>query len=145
MTFEEFHLFLLDYSGVTSQVAGNRFRKHPLPLGSIFFQPYQSKADPFIRASSLVTGPAVLSFIALECALISVYFAVKSIIDLAAKNNKEAKKSIAASGELLLAMTGALLAAILSPIINLIDLIGGGINSISAKSSAEIPIAAAAI
>jgi hypothetical protein len=135
MTFEEFHQLLLENSGVTNRVIQNQYNQPSAPASSFFFQPYQSKADPFIRASTLLTGPAVMSFIALESALVVVYFAVKSVVDLAAKKNAEAKKSIVASGEVLLMACGAILAAFLNPIINLIDLIGGGINTLTASNT----------
>lgn len=128
MTFEEFHEFLIVYSGVTNRVVGNLFDNHPKPTTSFFFQPYQSKLDPLIRASTLITGPIVMSFLALEGALISVFFAFKSIADLIRLDTVKAKDAGKSSAQMFFVTICALCVAIVNPMINLIDLICAGVN-----------------
>ena len=145
MTFDEFHELLLENSGVTNRAVNNIVSNKNLSIKSIFFQPYQSKLDPFTRANSLITGPLVISFIALECTAISLYFAIKTIVDLVKSDSAQAKKDGKVLGNVLLSLCVSLLAAVLNPIINFIDLIGSGINSLPQKNSAQDISASVAI
>ncbi len=130
MTLIEFNQFLLRYSDVTGRLLGNAFEDRPAPIKPFFFQPYQSKLDPLCRASSIVTAPVCLSVVAVEFAGASVLFAIKSALDLATFEPTKAKEDGGGSIRLLMAMTAALCTAILSPLINAIDLIGGGVNTL---------------
>ena len=49
--------FLLRTSGATGDVIKGYFDDREDILKHSFFQPYQSKSDPFFRAASIVTAP----------------------------------------------------------------------------------------
>jgi hypothetical protein len=138
MTLQEFHQFLIENSGVTSNALDHILSdSSPKDISPFFFKPYESKIDPLYRASTLVSGPIVLSVIALEFALASVYCALESIVNLIGLDPEAAGISIMQSASAFVAMTLAILAAVISPIVNTIDLIGGGITSITEKCSED--------
>jgi hypothetical protein len=141
MTFHEFHQILLENSGVTNRIIDNKLDTIPSTNKSFFFLPYQSKSDPFIRASTLITGPAIMSLIALECSVAAVFFAIKSIVDLVTLNVNDASKDAGFFGIFLIATGATLLAVLINPITNLIDLIGGGVSSLSPNNSEQSSVA----
>jgi hypothetical protein len=136
MNLIEFNQFLLRNSHVTGRVLSNVFEDRPSSIKPFFFQPYQSKSDPLYRGSSIVTAPLCLFVVAVEFAGASILFAIKSVMDLATLNPGQAKENGGGSIKLLMAMSAALCMAILSPLINAVDLIGGGVNTLFTDSYA---------
>jgi hypothetical protein len=135
MTFEEFHQFLIDNSGVTVRLVSNLFIDRPSPIKSFFFKQYKSIADPFFRTSSLVTDPLVLTYLALEFILIAALYVIKSLVDLTMWEPWKAKDSLGNSVAFLVAASIQIFAAITAPIINAVDLMGSGINLMSGLKS----------
>lgn len=131
MTFEEFHQFLIDNSGVTVKLISNLFEDNPSPVKSFFFKQYKSLSDPFYRAGTVITDPVILLFVALECLIVAAFYAVKSLVQLTMFEPSNARDSFGGSAAFLLAACIQICAALTAPIINAIDLIGSGINSIS--------------
>lgn len=137
MTMQEFEDFLIKNSGVTTLALNNIIGMAPVPTSSFFFKPYQSKLDPLFRASTIITGPVVLAAYALGFAFLTVFNAFKSLGNLIILDPKEAKNSISDSAAFLIGMVLEALAAVLSPIVNLIDLIGGGVTSLTNSNNDE--------
>ncbi|MCL9683854.1 hypothetical protein [Legionella maioricensis] len=135
MTLIEFNQFLLRNSHVTGRVVSNVFENKPSSIKPFFFQRYQSTSDPFYRASSIVSAPICLAVVAVEFAGASILYAIKSALDLATLNPGQAKENGGGAIKLLMAMTAALCIAILSPLINALDLIGGGVNTLLSPDS----------
>lgn len=123
-----FSVFCREYSGVTKRAADSLLHGME-PMRDIFFQPYQfSKPyNPFFRAATVVTAPICLSIIALKMAAIIVVCLCKSILSLAKMDLKKSRFYLGLSGCYIYPMCLHLLAAAISPVVNLVDLVGGGV------------------
>lgn len=99
--------------------------------GSAFFKPYESTADFFQQASSVVTAPISLALMSLEFLVLGIVAIPMSIADVCMGNTNRAIENIAVSGMFLLAVLPVMLAAFISSLVNLIDLIGSGCVSIA--------------
>lgn len=97
---------------------------------SAFFQPYKSPLNVLGRTTSIVTDPLLLGTGSAVLALLAGWELLKAFKNLVTLNTYEAKKNFAESGEGFLASGALLIAAILSPLINLIDLIAGAVTSL---------------
>lgn len=137
MTITELNTFLERNCGITMDVIRNQTDENPLPIRSLFFKPYQSKADPIYRAATVITAPLAFTVAGVECALFSVLYAFKSIVDIATLDFASAKANLSGSLYFLTAMTTALCIAAISPLVNAIDLIGGGINTLFENHNEE--------
>lgn len=139
MAFQSFVNLAIESTGVTGKTLLSLLNPERPPLKSVFFQGYQSTFDPIIRAATILTAPISLIFIAAGCAVTSVVLAFVSLGRCVLANSHNAKQPILASGYFLLAAAVALMAAIASPVIHAIDLIGGGITSLAQQPSKETP------
>lgn len=142
MNSKEFDSFLLNNSGVTGQankaIKKKIYDEFENPFrSSIFFKPWQSKSDPFYKTLSIITAPVCLSILTLKLTLESVFLAFKSIVDLAQSGSKEAKTTFKRSMKCLLGMIIALVSAIVSPLVNIVDLIGSGVSTIAHECTNE--------
>lgn len=95
-----------------------------------FFSPYQSKSDFGFRVASVVTAPIVWSV----ADLFLLFYAGKELLQtfskILDKDFSGAKKNFSEAGiHLLIIQPLILISALTSPLINLIDLIGGAIAS----------------
>lgn len=97
-----------------------------------FFLPYQ-KIDPLFRASTVITGPLVLAIQIAGYLLLSVYYALKIIIDLLTFQGDEALTSLVQSFVYFGSALFLIIPTVLNPFVNLIDLIGGAFTSIGYK------------
>ncbi len=144
MSIDKIKDFLHDHAGVTtknllSAVQDDQFSPQ-------FFKPYGSKADPFLRASTIISAPVISSILSLGYLANGLFVSIVSLIT-AFHSTATAKISIKVSAELLLCSGLCFLSAFISPLANLIDLIGGGINKIkeikesssSTSESGDIP------
>lgn len=107
-----------------------------------FFAPYQSLSDFSLRAASIVTAPFMLSTASLALLLLAGSRLLEAFSNLVEFNFTSSKKRFVDCGAALLHTALFLIDALLSPLINLIDLIGGAITSIinaSAETTTEQP------
>lgn len=135
MSSDPFNDFLITASGATGELLSRLWeKKEP---GPAFFQPYKSAPDFFIRAASVFVAPVCLTIIALEAVLISLAMVIESIIDLCMGNPDSASESIGGALKASMIVCVALSAALVSPILNLIDWIVGGLVSIASCCTEE--------
>lgn len=152
MAFDKFNRFLFNQSGVTGAllnkfydefyIGGDRSVHHASlsgpsssEPGSLFFQPCPSKTACFYRAASIVTAPVCLLVMTVELFLEAIYYALQMIADVVMKNPDEAKSDLKCCCGGILAMVIVLTAAIISPFMNGIDLIGGLVADLPAEDS----------
>jgi hypothetical protein len=139
MTYRTFGEFLLEGTGVTTKLFYSLFSSPDSPHhayrkdspSSLLFQPFKSKSDILVSSSSLITGSVVCSVYAILAAAATAVFAVKSLVHLAMLDPSEARNSIGVSANALLMTIASVIGAILSPVINAIDLIGSIVTSLS--------------
>lgn len=141
MTFQEFlkqfNDFLFAQCGMTNTLFDHVRLGREAPIKSLFFNPYQSPKEFFYKAASVVTAPVCLSVIALELASASLYLGIRSAVDLAKLNTHVAKiHLIDAVFHMVFAFVAAI-AAIASPFINIVDLAGAGIASLTPKDEPQ--------
>lgn len=101
----------------------------------IFSKQYQSVIDPISRVVSIVTAPIILSIYAIEQFLEFILYGLSSLEHYMAPNflTTLTQQSVVDYNLSIAALTNMfvlLSAAIASPIINSIDLIGGGLSSV---------------
>lgn len=128
MPLDPFNDFLLTASGVTAESI-SRFLDDK-EISPAFFQPYKSPSDFFIRAASVVVAPVCLTIMAIEMVLVSFAMAIQSIIALCMGNPDGAKESIGGAWGAFMMIGVAIIAALVSPFINLIDWVVGGVVSL---------------
>ncbi|CEG57578.1 hypothetical protein [Legionella fallonii] len=126
MPIDKFNQFLGNNCGVTKDVVDKALDGELVKITSLFFQPYRSKSDPWHRAASIVTAPVCSSILAAESALLSLLLGCKSIIDLIILDPENAKENMGNSAVFLIAAAITLFVALISPIINGINLVFGG-------------------
>ncbi|HAT1595601.1 TPA: hypothetical protein RG395_002231 [Legionella pneumophila] len=131
-----FNEFLLEQGGTTYLVADHYLKGKDKPLKSVFFSPYSSAPNFLYRAGHVVAAPISFSIITLELVSSSLYLSLKSLNSLAFSDKKAAKIHIIDSVVHFAVSLITAIGVIVSPIINLIDLIGGAISTMRAKSEA---------
>jgi hypothetical protein len=140
MSFDEFlkktNDFLFEQSGMINTLFKHTTEGKHGSVSSLFFQPYQSKSDFMYRNMSIVTAPVCMSLLALELAVASFYMGLKSMANLVILDTSAAKRY---AQELLLYSIFsfiATVAAIASPFVNLVDMVGSVVTSITHKDEA---------
>lgn len=98
---------------------------------SKMFQPYQSSSMFFKKTASVVVAPVLFTVYSIGFILQASWELSKAINSLIHANTAEAKKHGGESFAYAFLSVYALLLAILSPLYNLIDLIGGGIATLT--------------
>lgn len=102
-----------------------------------FFSPYQSGKDFSLRAASIITAPIIFSLSTVAALLDACAELLKVFATLFQGEFSASKDHFIECGKNLMLQPIFLIAAILSPLVNLIDLIGGAINSI--RQSSQTP------
>ncbi|HAT8152474.1 TPA: hypothetical protein JA359_13270, partial [Legionella pneumophila] len=129
-----FNEFLLEQGGTTYLVADHYLKGKDKPLKSVFFSPYSSASNFLYRAGHVVAAPISFSIITLELVSSSLYLSLKSLNSLVFSDKKAAKIHIIDSVVHFAVSLITAIGVIVSPIINLIDLIGGAISTMRVKS-----------
>lgn len=123
--------FLLGCSGFSGKMVAGLFdlKKTTMPG---FFKPWKSVSDVLYRTSSIIAAPICLALVGLEFAVLSVYFAVKSLVDLVVSGSDEAKITFLESCvESLRIACLALCSMLTCYLVNAVDLIGGGVTAVT--------------
>lgn len=102
-----------------------------------FFKPYKSPSNVFFRTTSIITDPLLLAGGTAFFALLAGFELLKSLGSLITANRQDAKESLKESGEMIVIAGMLLIAAIASPLVNLVDLIGGGVTSLKQNLAVE--------
>ncbi len=137
MSLDKFNQFLGNNCGVTKDVIDKALDGELVVIKSLFFQPYRSKSDPWHRAASIVTAPVCSSILAAESALLSIVSGFKSFIDLMMLDPRKAWENIENSAVFSVTMGITLFVAVISPIINAINLLLGGAATLLQIDSEE--------
>lgn len=101
---------------------------------SFFFKPYKSKLDFADRVSALCTAPVALSLLAVEQLFEFLVLGLKSIVDFARGGKLDIEKPIDA----ICSSIKLLLMAVVSPLLNTVDVIGSSIASGLNKPNDEV-------
>lgn len=103
-------------------------------IGHVFFQPFQSKTDIALRATSIVTAPILSTSALLIAPLASTFFALKSLASLIFVGKAEAKEDIESAGAFFAVAMIALISTAVSALVNLIDFIGSFFTTLTKTS-----------
>lgn len=112
-------------------------RKRIIDNEFCFFKKYEMPRDFFIGATSVVTAPIICTGFSIAALLKAGCLFLKTVADLFTFDFSDAGKNIKNSAEWLGVSSILLIAAVLSPLINLIDLIGSAITSIKQAVTPE--------
>lgn len=129
--------FLTENSGVTGILLESALGGCQLPVRSFFFKPYKNTADALSRTGAIVAAPVLLGALSFEFALISVFSVLNALVELVTMDTKAAQDNLIESAAAFILTGIVLLAAVTSPIINAIDLIGGGIATLNQANIEE--------
>lgn len=136
--FNEFNLALDPYVGLSGNALSTLFKKGPESAAALFFEPYKSRADILTRSLDVVTAPISFTLLALSSLAESIVNLVIGVYQWGSgdKDRSESFKTarLAAVFSLILVMP-----AVLSPLINLIEALGAGVNSIAKPTTNEKP------
>lgn len=100
-----------------------------IPIQSAFFKRYEPDSSLFFRAASIVAAPVLFTGVSAFVAVCAGIEFCKAIIHLIT-DRQQAKQDIKSAGDLLLVAFISLLGGVISPIVGVVDLVGGGINSL---------------
>ena len=95
------------------------------------FKAFRKEYDGLTRLAAIPLAPIGLLITTVEKVLTALYHFLRCIVDLITLNGTEAKKDFVATFTCLLEGILALVAIPFSPIINLLDLLVGGIMTLS--------------
>ena len=99
-------------------------------ISSLFFKPSKSGIDVIGRTTSIVTDSVLLSGVSAYFAFNAVWELLKAVGNFITGYLSESKDNIQESGKNLLGTVIGLIAAIVSPIVNTVDLVGSAVNTI---------------
>lgn len=100
------------------------------PVTSVFFKPYSSPLDVLGRTTSIATDPLLIGAGAGYFALLAAVDLFQTCKHLFKLNTSAAKERLKNAGIQILITAALVVIAVLSPLINLIDLIAGAVNSL---------------
>lgn len=129
--------FLKDQTGVSvticEHLCTDGFNKLP-SIHSCLFKPYRSNTDAFFRAASIATAPIAYSILTVEFLMLTIIEALELIYPFIIGN-----PDIESDFQPLLKLTVTTsLFAIISPIINLVGLIGSGFTTLMQEKPKQI-------
>ncbi|WED43584.1 hypothetical protein [Legionella cardiaca] len=116
--------------GTTAKIVSKKiFEDSKKPMPSFFFKPFTSSGNGVIRTTSIISDLPILGITSAVVALMAGVEFLKAIGNLVTGNVKISLENLKGTGAMLLISAVIAVAALFSPIINTIDLIGGVINS----------------
>jgi hypothetical protein len=116
-----------DFLGTTATVM---LDKSDRSGSSHFFKPYSGAINVLGRTASIVTDSLGLGGVTAFLALAAGWELLKAIGNLVTGNVSDAVGDAAAAGFILLLACEYLIAGIISPVVNTVDLIGGAVNTV---------------
>lgn len=122
--FEDFNEFLVQHSGTTGQAIAKLLADKPEEFGPVFFKPYTSTGNFFLRAAYVATAPVFLAICTAEMLIGSLILALDAAFKLITFNGAKAKEQAVNCLVLGLFTVGGALFTLGSPFINAVDLIG---------------------
>ena len=130
---------LSDFNGFLEKSAGISAALALKKRGSSveFFTPYYSTTDFFRRGFSIVVAPLCLSIFFAEAFLCVVWDGLSSINAFIKQNISDAKKNLAYSLISVRLVIALSVLIVISPLVNLIDFIGGGITHFKNSESPD--------
>ena len=134
--FTSVNTFLVDACGTTGQAIEYAIDDKKKVLHA-FFKPYADPSDFCTRAATIVSAPFACAILAAEALLTCIYFAFDALAQVCIGDIGNAGESIGSSGTFLLIMIAAVIAAIISPLVNLVDLVAGGVTTIMEQCDGE--------
>lgn len=136
--FKKFHSTVAPYAGLSGPVMSTLLDSAPIYTIELFFKPYKSRADILTRSLEVVTAPisfTLLAFSALAESIVRLVIGAYQWGSGDKDPSKNFNKAVGYSvGSLIL-----VIAAVLSPLINLIEALGAGVNSIAKLTTNEKP------
>lgn len=135
MFLDDLNTFFLRHSGVTGKVVDLVMTDNTREPA--FFSAYRSGLDPLCRTLSIVTAPVCMALLAAEFFVGAIVFAFKSLFDVFIDGPQKAKKSATMACGCLLMLAVSIFASFLSPLINTLDMIGGGVNTVMEQCGVE--------
>ena len=134
--FENINDFLSEAVGTTGEAFSNAFDDKK-KVRHAFFKPYKDPSDFCIRAATIISAPIACAIFSIEALGFAIFFAFDALVKLCQGNTNKATEAAKKSGVALLGMVAAVITAFISPLVNLIDLIGGGVATIEQQCNGE--------
>lgn len=132
---DDFTDFCVNFSGPSGDLVRKLFSTKSKD-GPVFFKPYQSTGDFFKRTVSIATAPVFLSLVSLELVAYALAAGATAFKDLFL-NTSNAWDAAKISFVLFFSSVCLAIYAIASPITNLVDLVGGGIKTLTQDEPTE--------
>jgi hypothetical protein len=103
-------------------------------LGSAFFKPYKSPANVFFRTTSIFTDRVLFAVGSAFFVISAAVELIKAFASLIVLNFADAKENFKEAGGSVLVAALLFVVGVASPLVNLVDLIGGGVASLIPNS-----------
>lgn len=134
MTLEEFSELLIELGGTTGKVLKNTLSSSNKPNSSFFFNRYKSAPAAGFKLASVFIAPISFSILALEYAIYAVVNFFSMFGNMVTGNFSEAEQNGWDTINAIILTCIGVLSAVISPVLNFIDLMGSSINSCRAPN-----------
>jgi hypothetical protein len=119
---------ITDFAGTALRATIEGFESHP--ISPCFFKPYSGAINVLGRTTSIVTDSLVLGGFTACFALATGWELLKAIGNLVTGNVSNAADNAEQFGIGLYCSGMMLIATIISPVVNVVDLVGGAVNTV---------------
>lgn len=130
-----------DFLGTTTHaILSASYYSDQRGVNSVFFKPFTSPSQVLGRTMTVITDPLLLGTFSVYVGLCAGYELLTAFKDLVTLNTSSAKKNFSEASATFFISATLFITAVLSPIINLVDLIAGAITSLlPSKQNKEEP------
>lgn len=111
------------------------FRDYDPSVSALFFKPFKNRQDFYRKAASVPLGLVGLGIQGAEDLLLGIEAFIGAVVNLLSCDWDGAKHSFRRCFNFLLVAVEELLMAVVSPLVNLVDLLGSGVTTISSSLS----------
>ena len=136
MAIDSFNKFLFKAAGTTGKAINYAMSDYRY-CADAFFKPYKGPANFAIRTATIFSAPIASAILAVEALAVSIFCAFKALGEVCMGDTKSAGESILNAVGGLISFVGAVISVFVSALINLVDLIGGGVASIKEQCEEE--------